>query len=141
MTPEGQPIRVPVGRPSRAEPDPAAPDGPGARPEYLAPLIDIHEGPEGLILEADLPGVTESGLAVQLEDNVLSLHGRVEFPAVAGARVLHEEFRAGDFVRSFILSDEVDHAGITADLKNGVLRIVLPRAERTRTRRIEVRSS
>ena len=44
---------------------------------YHTPLIDIHEGPEGLILEADLPGASENNLTIQLEDNVLSLHARV----------------------------------------------------------------
>jgi HSP20 family molecular chaperone IbpA len=104
------------------------------------PLIDIHEGPDGLVLEADLPGVTENDVAIQLEDNVLSLHARVSSPAPEQARVLHEEYRLGDFVRSFILSDEVDRARIAAELKNGVLRLTLPRAERAKTRRIEIKA-
>jgi HSP20 family protein len=104
------------------------------------PPIDIHEGPEGLILEADLPGATDRNLHVQLEDNVLSLYARIDSPAPEGARVLHEEYRLGDWERSFILSDEVDREGITADLKNGVLRLFLPKAERARVRRIEIKA-
>ncbi len=107
---------------------------------YHTPLIDIHEGPEGLILEADLPGATEENLHIQLEDNVLSLHARVASPAPEGARTLHEEHRVGDFYRSFILSDEVERSKITAELKNGVLRLTLPKAERVKTRKIEVKS-
>lgn len=139
MSADDRSIRVPVGRSQAGE----AGSGAGAPEplEGLTPLIDIHEGPEGLVLEADLPGVAEEALTVQLEDNVLSLHARVALPPVAGGRVLHEEFRAGEYVRSFILSDEVDRSRITAALRNGVLRIVLPKAERTRTRRIEVTSS
>jgi HSP20 family molecular chaperone IbpA len=108
--------------------------------ETVTPLIDIHEGPEGLILEADLPGVTEENLNIQLEDNVLTLHARVPSPFPAGARVLHEEYRVSDFYRSFILSDEVERDKIAAELKHGVLRLSLPKAERARTRRIEIRS-
>ena len=107
---------------------------------YHTPLIDIYEGPDGLVLEADLPGATEEGVSIQLEDNVLSLHARVQSAAPEGARVLHEEYRVGDFTRSFILSDEVERAKITAELKNGVLRLLLPKAERAKTRRIEIKS-
>jgi HSP20 family molecular chaperone IbpA len=116
---------------------------PEPSPEQQAactPLIDIHEGPDGLTLEADLPGATEDNLFVQLEDNVLSLHARIRSPAPEAARLLHEEYRVGDYYRSFILSDEVDRDRITAELKNGVLRLILPKADRARTRRIEIRS-
>jgi len=79
-------------------------------------------------------------LFIQLEDNVLSLHARIEPPAPEGARTLHEEYHVGDYYRSFILSDEVDRERITAELRNGVLRLVLPKADRARARRIEIRS-
>ncbi|MFO0907131.1 MAG: Hsp20/alpha crystallin family protein [Isosphaeraceae bacterium] len=105
----------------------------------FTPLIDIYESPEGLILEADLPGVVEGGISIQLEDNVLNLQARVETP-IEGTTPLHEEYRVGDFQRSFILSDEVERSAITADYRNGVLRLTLPKAERAKTRRIEIRS-
>ena len=90
--------------------------------ETYTPPIDIHEGPDGLILEADIPGATEQGLHVQLEDNVLNLYARIEPRVPQEARLIHEEYRLGDYHRSFILSDEVDRERITAELKNGVLR-------------------
>jgi HSP20 family protein len=108
--------------------------------EAYVPPIDIHEGPEGLTLEADLPGATEKSLRVELEDNVLSLYAQVDPLVPDGARLLHEEYRVGDYRRSFILSDEVDRDRITASLENGVLRLFLPKAERARTRRIEIKS-
>jgi HSP20 family protein len=110
--------------------------------ECHTPLIDIHEGPDGLVLEADLPGASENNLSIQLEDNVLTLHARVasSLPEGAGARALHEEYRTADYFRSFILSDEVERSKITAELKNGVLRLNLPKAERAKTRRIEIKS-
>jgi len=125
---------------------PADPEAPNAaedlqkHPEAYTPPIDIHEGPEGLILEADLPGATEQNLNVQLEDNVLSLHAKIDSPVPEGAQLMHEEYRLGDYRRSFILSDEVDRDRITAELKNGVLRLFLPKAQRSRTRRIEIKS-
>ena len=105
------------------------------------PLVDIHEGPDGLVLEADLPGASEDGLTIELEENVLTLHARVDQPTPAGSKVIHEEFRLVDFHRSFILGDDVDRDRISAELKHGVLRLALPRAERAKARRIEIKVS
>jgi HSP20 family molecular chaperone IbpA len=144
MTTNNRSIPVAVSRQAPEAARRAAQPGNGHRAEparvYHTPLIDIHEGPEGLTLEADLPGVAEGGVTVQLEDNVLSLVARVNAPAPEGARPLHEEFRVADYFRSFILSDEVDRDRITAELHSGVLRLVLPKAERAKTRRIEIKS-
>lgn len=142
MSIDSHSVQVPVDRhPAESRP--------GSRPRSeqpismatdQTPLIDIHESAEGLILEADLPGVSDQTITVQLEENVLSLHAHVPAPAPEGSRPLHEEYHVGDFYRSFILSDEVERDQITAELKNGVLRLVLPKAERARTRRIEIKS-
>ena len=133
-------IRVSVGPKSQgAGLREAAPEEPVDCRQAYTPPIDIHEGPEGLTLEADLPGATERNLRVQLEENVLSLHVRIDSPPPQDARLIHEEYCVGDFQRSFILSDEVDRDRITADLKNGVLRLFLPKAERGRARRIEIK--
>lgn len=109
--------------------------------ERRTPSIDIHEGAEGLVLEADVPGATEDSLRIELEDNVLNLHARIVRPVPLGAATLHEESRAGEYFRSFILSDEVQKDAIRAELKNGVLRLILPRSERAKARRIEVKTS
>ena len=135
-------VRVEVGLPKGDDQHtPTTPTNPSRPSEAQTPYLDIHEGPEGLILEADLPGVAQNDVTIQLEDNVLTLHARVTAPIPTEARLLHEEYRHGDFHRSFILSDEVDREKISAELKNGVLRLTLPKAERARTRRIEIKSS
>jgi HSP20 family protein len=134
-------IRVRVGS-EPLEPGLHEPPDEGIVDRHLAytPPIDIHEEPDGLTLEADLPGATERNLQIQLEDNVLSLYARIDSPVPEGARLVHEEYGLGDYHRSFILSDEVDRDRITAELKNGVLRLFLPKAERARTRRIEIKA-
>ncbi|MFY9253780.1 MAG: Hsp20/alpha crystallin family protein [Fuerstiella sp.] len=101
------------------------------------PPIDIYETAEGLVLYADLPGVNAEGLDLQIQDNRLALFGRVKTVAQPEG-IVHEEYKVGDFLRSFILSDDVDHEHISARLNNGVLRVELPRASRTEPRRIEV---
>ena len=102
------------------------------------PSIDIYETPDGLVLYADLPGVTGEGLDLQVQDNRLTLFGHIQQPNNDDGTVIHEEYKIGDFLRSFILSDEVDHDRISARLNNGVLRVELPRASRSQPRRIEV---
>src|SRR5947209_7122158 len=140
MTNENRSIPVailtaaPEGQAAARGPAAASPSQEAAARPVHTPLIDIHEGPDGLVLEADLPGAAEGDVDIQLEDNVLHLHARVAAPAPEGARPLYEEYRLGDFVRSFILSDEVDRGRIAAELKNGVLRLSLPKAERVKTR-------
>ncbi|MGQ0636513.1 MAG: Hsp20/alpha crystallin family protein [Planctomycetaceae bacterium] len=114
--------------------------GPPAERVYFTPPIDIYDSPEGLVLIADLPGVSTPTLELQVQDNKLTLLGRVPPSAPGGARLIHKEYDEGDFVRSFILSDEVDHERISARLHNGVLEIVLPRAAKAAPRRIEVNS-
>jgi HSP20 family molecular chaperone IbpA len=102
------------------------------------PPIDIYETAEGLVLYADLPGVTADDLELQVQDNRLTLYGRVQRREREDAVPLYQEYQVGDFLRSFILSDEVDHERIHARLTNGVLRVELPKAPRAKPRRIEI---
>lgn len=104
----------------------------------FTPPIDIFETSDGLILRADLPGVSIETLELQIQDNRLTLFGRVESALPPGAVPVHQEFEVGDFLRSFILSDEVDHDRITARLSRGVLEVELPRATQPEPRRIQV---
>lgn len=104
----------------------------------FTPPIDIFETPEGLVLLADLPGVSPETLELQVQDNKLTLFGRVHSILPEGARVIHSEYLVGDFLRSFILSDQVDHDRITARMQDGVLEVRLPNAPRAEPRRIPV---
>jgi HSP20 family molecular chaperone IbpA len=104
----------------------------------FTPPIDIYEREDGLVLHADLPGVTGDSLELQVQDNKLTLFGRVKPSVEENAVALHQEYQVGDFLRSFILSDEVDHNRITASLNNGVLEVVLPKVPKVEPRRIQV---
>jgi HSP20 family protein len=104
------------------------------------PPIDIFDNGEGLVLRADLPGVSGETLELQVQDNKLTLFGRVAVQAPADATLIHQEYRVGDYLRSFILSEDVDHERISAKLVNGVLEVQLPRAAQAEPRRIQVKT-
>ena len=98
MNVDNSTIRVRVGAESHDDalfPEAEHPSVPELQNAFTPP-IDIHEGPEGLTLEADLPGATERNLRIQLEDNVLSLYAKIDSPVPEGARLVHEEYRLGD---------------------------------------------
>ena len=119
----------------------AAPETPRPPRQVYTPALDIYETLEGLVLEADLPGVLPNHLEIRVEDNVLHLYGKVTWPVATEARMLHEEVREEDFYRSFILSDEVETEQITADFSEGVLKLTLPKAPKAKPRKIEVRTN
>lgn len=122
------------------QPEPVGERESDARGERLlfTPPIDIYDTDEGLVLHADLPGVSIETLELQVQDNKLTLFGRVRPLVSEGAAIVHQEYEVGDFLRSFILSDEVDHERVRATLTSGVLKVLLPKAPRQEPRRIEV---
>lgn len=125
--------------PQELTPAAATPGPPPTETQVVfTPPIDIFETAAGLVLLADLPGVAPDSLELQVQDNKLTLFGRVDTAVPDGAQVIHQEYRVGHFLRSFILSDEVDHENISAKLNHGVLEVILPRAQQSEPRRIHV---
>ncbi|MFO1020647.1 MAG: Hsp20/alpha crystallin family protein [Planctomycetales bacterium] len=105
----------------------------------FTPPIDIYESGDDLVLRADVPGVKLESVDVQVQDNRLTIFGRVGSLIPENAHVLHQEFEVGDYLRSFILSDQVDHSRIVARLNQGLLEVVLPKAPKAQPRRIQVK--
>ena len=103
----------------------------------FSPVVDIWETEEGLQLAADLPGVASEDLEVDLSGGALTISGRVT-PPPAGRKALLTEFEVGSFYRQFSLSEGLDQGGITAVLKDGVLRLTLPRLAPAQPRKIEI---
>ena len=105
-------------------------------PTYPFP-VDIFDAEEEVVLEADLPGVDREQLDLQLDRGTLTIRGRAVKPALEGTVSL-EEFRVGNFERTFTVSEEIDVTGIVAELKNGVLKLRLPKSAQRKARRIAV---
>jgi HSP20 family protein len=139
MSAEHNGLSIPVNQSLPAQPGPAN-ESPGPERVLFTPPIDIYETGDGLVLVADLPGVSVQSLDLQVQNNKLTLLGRVPSTIPPGAKLLHKEYEEGDFLRSFILSENVDHERVTARLNNGVLEVVLPHAAKTQPRRIQVDS-
>lgn len=108
-----------------------------ARPA-IAPRVDVFESQNEYLILADLPGVSKSGLKLDIDDDELRLEGVREVRA-EGA-LLGGESAAGDFRRTFIVPQGVDREKIDAELTAGVLRLRLPKADALRPRQITVRS-
>jgi len=104
------------------------------------PYVDIYRNGEALFLLADMPGVDEKGVSVDLENGVLTVRGRVEDVPVEGHSRVLTEYETGDYERSFTLSDEIDGSRIEASIRDGVLRLVMPLAEEAKPRKIEVKA-
>jgi|YNPBryantNP2012_1023418.scaffolds.fasta_scaffold01625_4 HSP20 family protein len=106
------------------------------RPVFTPP-VDIYEEKDALVLLADLPGVGESDLDIHLEENTITIRAKVS-DTLKDKEPLVTEYRVGDYYRKFTVSNMVDQDKISAHLKDGVLRIVLPKAEVKKPRKVPV---
>ena len=104
------------------------------------PSVDIFETDAAITVLADMPGVEPEGLDIDLRDNLLTITGSVKTVERNDERMLLREYETGSFYRQFRLSNAVDQGRIDAALKDGVLRLTLPKAEAHRPRKIEIRS-
>jgi HSP20 family protein len=104
---------------------------------YIAPPVDIFETEESIIVVADLPGVSKESVEIRVEDGILTIKGRANYQPTAG--MLRQEFSLQGYFRQFQLSDEVNQDKISAESKNGVLTITLPKAEKSKPRQIKVK--
>lgn len=103
----------------------------------IAPAVDIFETDKAYVLIADMPGVRPDGLDVVAERDELVIRGRVERPVIAPA---YQEFELADYHRAFTLTEDLDTAGITAALKDGLLRVEIPKSPRVQPKKIPVRT-
>lgn len=106
----------------------------------FAPLADIYETNERIFVLADMPGVDEQTIDITLEKNVLTIEGYTSSQTEAGLRLVHCESPEGNYRRVFFLSEEVDRDGIEATVKDGVLKLVLPKSAKAMARKITVKS-
>jgi HSP20 family molecular chaperone IbpA len=109
--------------------------------QSVRPSVDIHEDKEGVTLLADIPGVSREALDIQIDNEILSIDGRVELPVPNGAKAGYAGNQTTRYQRSFSLSKELDGEQVEATLKDGVLALRIPKRQEFKPRKIEIRSA
>lgn len=107
----------------------------------FVPRADIYETEEAITIVADMPGVDETTVDITLENDVLTINGYVEHVEPEGHRLAYAEYQVGDYQRAFSLSDQIDREGIEAVIRDGVLRLHLPKVLEARVRKIAIKSA
>lgn len=106
----------------------------------FTPNVDIYETEKDIILVADMPGVKTKDLSIDLRDDTLTLSGDIDPFENPDEQDMMIEYEVGKFYRQFTLSEVIDQSKIDANLSDGVLRLVLPKIEKAKPRRIEVKA-
>jgi HSP20 family molecular chaperone IbpA len=103
------------------------------------PTADIYETNDALNVVLEMPGVEKSSVNIRVEEGVLKIEGRLDFSKYQGLQPLYTEYNVGHYSRSFRLSSRIDQNKIAAELKDGVLALVLPKVEEAKPRTIQVK--
>jgi HSP20 family molecular chaperone IbpA len=102
------------------------------------PTTDIFETNEALTMAVEMPGVDRNKVDVNVENGVLTIQGQIDFSKYEGLQPVYTEYNIGHYRRTFSLSNRIDQDKISAEMKDGVLTLVLPKAEQAKPRRIAV---
>ena len=104
-----------------------------------APAVDIYETPNELVVKADLPDLKLEDIDVRVENQTLTIKGERRFEEDAAEKGYHRIERSyGSFVRNFAVPSTVDTEKVSADYKNGVLTITLPKKEAAKPKQVKV---
>ena len=102
------------------------------------PTTDIYETQDALNVVMEMPGVEKNNVEVAVEDSVLKVYGRIDFSKYEGLQPVYTEYNIGHYARSFRLSSKINQNKIKAEMKDGVLSLVLQKAEEAKPRVISV---
>jgi HSP20 family molecular chaperone IbpA len=102
------------------------------------PPTDIFESGDVLTIVMEMPGVDRKDVEVKVEDDILNVEGRLDFSKYEGMQPVYTEYNVGHYRRSFSLSSKIDQDRISAQMQDGVLTLLLPKAEEAKPRRISV---
>ncbi len=105
-----------------------------------SPNVDIVETEKEIVLTSELVGVDEKNLDVMLENNVLTITGKMKDEKLEDYELIYSEYRPVKYERSFTISDEFDKKKLKATLKNGLLTVSIPKAEKAVAKKIAVKT-
>jgi HSP20 family molecular chaperone IbpA len=101
-------------------------------------VTDIFETPEALTVVLEMPGVDRNSIEANVENDIVTIEGRIDFTKYEGMQPVYTEYNVGHYVRSFQISNKIDQGKISAEMKDGVVTLVLPKAEQAKPRKIKV---
>lgn len=105
-----------------------------------SPLVDITEDDKEYVLKTEIPEMKKEDIKINVKDDVLTISGERKYEKEEKDKKFHRVERAcGSFVRSFILPEDADGAKITAEYKDGMLNIHLPKSEQAKKKTIDVK--
>lgn len=105
-----------------------------------SPLVDITEDEKEYLIKAELPDMKKEDVRLTVENDVLAISGERKFEKEEKGRKYHRVERAyGSFVRSFSLPEDADGSKVTADFKDGMLQVHLPKSEKAKPKAIEIK--
>jgi HSP20 family protein len=104
----------------------------------FVPATDIFETDEALTVILEMPGVDKDKVDVKVENDVLKIEGWIDFSRYEGLQPVYTEYNIGNYARSFQLSSKIDQDRISAELRDGVMTLVLPKSEKAKPRKIAV---
>jgi HSP20 family molecular chaperone IbpA len=107
--------------------------------QVFLPTADIYETNDSLNVVLEMPGVDKNSVEVRVEEGVLKIDGRLDFDKYQGLQPLYTEYNVGHYSRSFRVSSKIDQTKIGAELKDGILSLVLPKVEDAKPRTIQVK--
>lgn len=107
---------------------------------YFSPAVDIFDTEKELVLLADMPGVDAEHVEIDLREDTLTILGRVPHESDQG-QALMEEYKTGNYFRTFRITEIVDRTKITASISDGVLKLVLPKVAKAVPRKIPISGS
>ncbi len=105
----------------------------------LRPATDIVEGKDGVTLYVDLPGVSKESLDIDVDQNVLTIKGGINLHTPEELEPTYMDVHSGVFERRFTLGEQLNSEGIQAELKQGELKLFIPKSEQHKPRKIEVK--
>lgn len=104
------------------------------------PNADVFETENALTVVLEMPGVDRDHIDIGIDNGVLTVEGQIDFGKYEGLQPVYSEYNVGPYRRSFRISNRIDQDKISAEMCDGVIKLVLPKAEEAKPRKIEVRS-
>lgn len=105
---------------------------------FFVPTADILETDDAMTVVLEMPGADRSKVDVSVESDVLTIQGQIDFSKYEGLQPVYTEYNIGHYRRSFSLTNRIDQDKISAEMKDGVLTLVLPKVEDAKPRRIAI---